>query len=527
SVPLSPPGGAPRPPAPPPPPPRASRPAPARAAPRPPAGGAPRARPAPPRAPRAARGRAPPARARRAPRRSRRAGSRPPGRRPRRETARGDRRTPARRPARAGRGSRAPRRARSARGRSPTPAPPAARARARPRSPRCRCRGRGSAAPPAPGGAPSPPPAPSRVAGRARGDPPRREATRTRARRRCTGAARALRGGRRARRSPGPPSPAAGAAPRRPGRRASCRARARAAPRRRRAAPARRPPPGGRSPPRARRPPSPGPPLHPSAGRRQRLGLLARHQRVHDRVDLAVQHAVQGVEGHVDPVVGHPALGEVVGADLLRAVARADHGLAVGGDLALLLAARALEKPRAQDLERLRLVLVLRLLVLTGDDEPRRQVRHAHGGEEARLVAARAGTDLEHRVALVIGVLGEEEVLEGRVERGQTRLERGQLAARQLAQLGVLLAHELAVLLDLARQALALAPAGDRLLELRPFPGELGELAPVGDDGRVRDQALQLLVASLDLGEAVEHRLTQQRGGSASPTPRIRRAGDP
>src|SRR5438876_3925158 len=637
SVPLSPPGGAPRPPAPPPPPPRASRPAPARAAPRPPAGRAPRARPAPPRAPRAARGRAPPARARRAPRRSRRAGSRQPGRRPRRETARGDRRTPARRPARAGRGSRVPRRARPARGRLHTPAPPAARARARPRSPRCRCRRRGCAAPPAPGGAPSPPPAPSRAAGRARGDPPSGAATRTRAHRRCTEAARAPPGGRRARRSPGPPSRAAGAAPRRPGRRASCRARARAAPRRRRAAPARRPPPGGRSPLRARRPPSPAPPPHPSAGRRQRLGLLARHQRVHDRVDLAVEHAVQGVEGHVHPVVGHPALGEVVGADLLRAVARADHGLAVGGDLALLLAARALEEPRAQDLERLRFVLVLRLLVLAGDDEPRRQMRHADGGvgrvdalparargaidvdaevlvgqlhldvlglgqhgdghrrgvdaplrlghrhalhavhaalelepaegalphherddlleaaeagrvrgqhldapavplgvtrvhaeelggEEARLVAAGAGTDLEHRVALVSGILGEEELLEHRVERGQPRLERGQLAARQLAELGILLAQALAVLLDLACHVLALAPAGDRLLELGALPGAPRELAPVGDDGRVRDQALQLLIASLDLGEAVEHRLTHPRARRAG-RPRPRQAG--
>src|SRR5437867_4460131 len=149
------------------------------------------------------------------------------------------------------------------------------------------------------------------------------------------------------------------------------------------------------------------------------------------------------------------------------------------------------------------------------------------GGEEARLVAARARTDLEHRVALVVGVLGQEELLEGCVERGQARLERGQLAARQLAQLGVLLARELAVLLDLARHALALAPADDRLLELRPFPGELGELAPVGDDGRVRNQALQLLVASLDLGEAVEHRLTQRRRGGTSPTPRTRRAGRP
>src|SRR5207244_4043113 len=43
------------------------------------------------------------------------------------------------------------------------------------------------------------------------------------------------------------------------------------------------------------------------------------------------------------------------------------------------------------------------------------------GSEQARLVAARAGTDLEHRVALVVGVLGEEELLEGRVEGGPAR----------------------------------------------------------------------------------------------------------
>src|SRR5437667_5791698 len=635
-----PPGAARRRPAPPPPPPRASRPARARAAPRPSGGRAPRARPAPPRAPHAARGRAPPARARRAPRRPRRAGSRPPGRRPRCERARGGRRRPAPRPAPAGRGSRVPRRAHRYRRRSPTPVRRAARARARPRSPRYRCRRRGRAAPRAPGGAPFPPPARSPAAGRGRGDPPRAGATRTRARRGCSGAARAPLGGRRARRSPGPPSRAAGAAPRRPGRRASCRARARAGPRRPRAAPARRPPPGERSPPRARRPASRTPPPRPSARRRQRLGLLAHDERVHDRVDVAVEHAVEGVEGQVDTVVGHPALREVVGADLLRAVARADHRLAVGGDLALLLAARALEEPGAQDLERLRLVLVLRLLVLAGDDEPGRQVRHAHGGvgrvdalparargavhvdaevlvgqlhldilglgqhrdghrrgvdaplrlghrhalhavhpalefqaaegalplherdhlleaagagrargqhldapavplgvarvhaeelggEEARLVAAGAGPDLEHGVALVVGVLGKEEVLERRVECGQARLERWQLAARQLAQFGVSLAQDLAMLVEVARHALALAPADDRLLELGALLGELRELAPVGDDGRVRDQALQLLVAPLDLGEAVEHALTQHRGGSASPTPRIRRAGDP
>ena len=39
--------------------------------------------------------------------------------------------------------------------------------------------------------------------------------------------------------------------------------------------------------------------------------------------------SAQVVHGQVDPVVGHPALGEVVGADLGRAVAGAHHGAAV------------------------------------------------------------------------------------------------------------------------------------------------------------------------------------------------------
>src|SRR2546428_610550 len=80
------------------------------------------------------------------------------------------------------------------------------------------------------------------------------------------------------------------------------------------------------------------------------------------------------------------------------------------------------------------------------------------------------------------------------------RPEGRQLAARQLAQLGVLLAQQLPVLVGVARHALALAPAGDRLRELGALPGEPRELAPVGDHARVGDQAFQLLVAPLDLG---------------------------
>src|SRR5204862_322850 len=69
-------------------------------------------------------------------------------------------------------------------------------------------------------------------------------------------------------------------------------------------------------------------------------------------------------------------------------------------------------------------------------------------------------------------------------------------------------------------------------LELEAAEGALPDderdhLLEAAEAGRARDQALELLVAPLDLGEAVEHALTQRRGASASPTPRLRRAGDP
>src|SRR4029077_20603901 len=99
-----------------------------------------------------------------------------------------------------------------------------------------------------------------------------------------------------------------------------------------------------------------------------------------------------------------------------------------------------------------------------------------------------AAAVLEPGLALVFGFLRKEEALQGLVELGETRLERRQLAARELAQLGVLLAQERAVLRDVAPDALALAPRDDRLLELRPLLGELRELAPVGDDRRVGDE---------------------------------------
>ena len=68
---------------------------------------------------------------------------------------------------------------------------------------------------------------------------------------------------------------------------------------------------------------------------------LCATRRVHDLVEVAVQDLLEAVEGEADAVVGDAGLLEVVGADLLAAVAAAHLALAVAGDLAFCCSARA------------------------------------------------------------------------------------------------------------------------------------------------------------------------------------------
>src|SRR5215218_9898348 len=77
--------------------------------------------------------------------------------------------------------------------------------------------------------------------------------------------------------------------------------------------------------------------------------LLVVLQRRRDVVELAREQLVEVVDGELDAVVGDAALGEVVGADLLRPLARADLRAPVGGQLGLLLGELLLVEPRAQD----------------------------------------------------------------------------------------------------------------------------------------------------------------------------------
>src|SRR5579862_7361944 len=101
------------------------------------------------------------------------------------------------------------------------------------------------------------------------------------------------------------------------------------------------------------------------------LGLEVRAQALDDVLDVTVHDARQVVLREADAVIGDAVLREVVGADLLGAVARADlraPRLALGRRALLLL---DVVEPRAQQLHGRRAVLVLRLLLLAVDDEAR------------------------------------------------------------------------------------------------------------------------------------------------------------
>src|SRR5713101_3195163 len=145
---------------------------------------------------------------------------------------------------------------------------------------------------------------------------------------------------------------------------------------------------------------APYPPPHASPPQRsgaQRLRLLLRRQGVDKRIDFAVQHVVELMQRQVDAMVGDAGLREVVSANSFRAVARADHRTARLCDLRVLLRVGSLEQPRPQDLERARLVLVLRLLVPAYNHHPARDMRNPHG-RVRRVDALAAGPRRTHYV---------------------------------------------------------------------------------------------------------------------------------
>ena len=72
------------------------------------------------------------------------------------------------------------------------------------------------------------------------------------------------------------------------------------------------------------------------------------YQGLDQGIEVPLHHRRELVDGEADAVVRHPALGEIVGADLLRAVARAHHAAALGRELGLSLLALYLEQALSQ-----------------------------------------------------------------------------------------------------------------------------------------------------------------------------------
>ena len=105
-----------------------------------------------------------------------------------------------------------------------------------------------------------------------------------------------------------------------------------------------------------------------------------RHQRLNQRVEVAVNEAGQIVERDFDAVVGDAVLREIVGADFFAAVAGADLLFAVRGVFGIFLGDFRFEQPRAQHGHRLRPVFDLRTLVGDAHGEAARLVLDLHGG---------------------------------------------------------------------------------------------------------------------------------------------------
>src|SRR5204863_7311708 len=134
-----------------------------------------------------------------------------------------------------------------------------------------------------------------------------------------------------------------------------------------------------------------------SSGRSlERLTPLLGAKRVSAAVELPLENAIEAVHGELDAVIGDAVLGEVVRPDLLGALAGADLRPPRCRLFRGLLLALELVEARAQDAQRLRLVLELRFLVLHGDHEPGRQVRDADGAVRGvDALAAGAGRPVD------------------------------------------------------------------------------------------------------------------------------------
>jgi len=103
-----------------------------------------------------------------------------------------------------------------------------------------------------------------------------------------------------------------------------------------------------------------------------------RGQRFDERLEFAVHHRLELVEGEADAVIGDAVLRKIIGTDLLAAIARSHHAAPLGADRLLLFFELNLIKSRTQHALGLGAILDLRFFVLARHDQARRQMREAH-----------------------------------------------------------------------------------------------------------------------------------------------------
>ena len=140
---------------------------------------------------------------------------------------------------------------------------------------------------------------------------------------------------------------------------------------------------------------------------------------------------------------------------------------------------------------------------------PRLRVPQVHAqevpGEERRLLAARAGPDLEERVAVVGRVHRNEQGAELALHRVARRLRLAQLVPRQLADLRVRVPQHLARRLDRVDRAAVTAVAVRDGVQIGQLLRERAKAGLVRDDAGVGEQPAQLLPAPRDRLELVHN----------------------
>src|SRR5690606_15205133 len=105
------------------------------------------------------------------------------------------------------------------------------------------------------------------------------------------------------------------------------------------------------------------------AERAQLIRAVLARERIDHLVELAFENPVELVQREVDAVIGHASLREVVRANTLRSIPRADEALAARGRLALALRDLGVAQPGREERHRARAILMLGALVLALDDD--------------------------------------------------------------------------------------------------------------------------------------------------------------